>query len=50
MRLDDFVTLLAARRESPGAGRIAAVIDAVRAVQARAHFDDDVSLLELVID
>jgi sigma-B regulation protein RsbU (phosphoserine phosphatase) len=50
MCLDDFVTLLAARRETQGAGRIAAVIDAIRAVQARVHFDDDVSLLELVID
>jgi len=50
MRYDDFVALLAARSEPPGAGRVAAIIDAVRAAQGHLHFDDDVSLLELAID
>jgi phosphoserine phosphatase RsbU/P len=49
MRYDDFVALLAARPEPPGAGRVAAIVDAVRAAQGRPHFDDDVSLLELAI-
>jgi sigma-B regulation protein RsbU (phosphoserine phosphatase) len=50
MRYDDFVALLAARPEPPGPARVTAVIDAVRAAQGRANFDDDVSLLELAIE
>jgi sigma-B regulation protein RsbU (phosphoserine phosphatase) len=49
MRYDEFVAVLAARRESSGTARLAAVIEAARAVQQRSHFDDDVSLLELSI-
>ena len=50
MRYAEFVALLAERPEPPGPARVAAVIDAVRAAQGRAHFDDDVSLLELAIE
>lgn len=49
MTFDEFVDLLAARAEPTGRERIAAVVAAVRAAQGRAHFDDDLSLLELVI-
>jgi sigma-B regulation protein RsbU (phosphoserine phosphatase) len=49
MRYDDFVAVLAARAEPSGAARVAAIVDAVRAVQGRPHFEDDVSLLELAI-
>lgn len=50
MRLDEFVALLAARPEPSGAARVTAIVDAVRAAQGRAQFDDDVSLLELAIN
>jgi len=50
MRYEEFVALLAARPEPPGPARVAAIIAAIRAVQGRSHFDDDVSLLELAID
>jgi sigma-B regulation protein RsbU (phosphoserine phosphatase) len=49
MHYDEFVALLTARRESSGASRVAALVEAARAVQDRPHFDDDVSLLELAI-
>lgn len=49
MRYDEFVAVLAARAEPSGPSRIAAVIDAARTVQRAPHFEDDVSLLELVI-
>jgi sigma-B regulation protein RsbU (phosphoserine phosphatase) len=49
MSLDEFVDLLASRTEADGPQRIAAIVAAVRALQDRAHFDDDLSLLELVI-
>lgn len=47
MRYDDFVAVLAARDESSGPDRVAAVIDAARATQGAPGFEDDVSLLEL---
>jgi len=47
MRYDDFVAVLAARGESSGPARLAAVIDAARATQGAPGFEDDVSLLEL---
>jgi len=50
MRYDEFVELLAARTEAGGAARLRATIDAVRALQGRAAFEDDVSLLEVVIE
>jgi len=50
MRYDDFVGVLTARAEPDGAARLAAVIDAVRAEQGHASFEDDVSLLELFIE
>ena len=49
MRYDDLVALLSARRERSGAGRVSAIIDAVRAEQGGPHFEDDFSLLELAI-
>jgi phosphoserine phosphatase RsbU/P len=49
MRYDDLVALLTARREPSGAGRVAAIIDAVRGEQGGPHFEDDFSLLELAI-
>ncbi|MGH7789158.1 MAG: SpoIIE family protein phosphatase [Candidatus Binatia bacterium] len=49
MRLEEFIALLAGRTEATGAARIAALLATVRAEQGREHFDDDVSVLELVI-
>ncbi len=50
MRYDEFVALLAARAEPDGAARIAAIVDLVRSAQGKPAFEDDVSLLELVIE
>ncbi|MDX2166676.1 MAG: fused response regulator/phosphatase [Deltaproteobacteria bacterium] len=50
MRFDEFVALLAARGEPDGAARLAAVVAAVRAEQGKPTFEDDLSLLELVIE
>src|SRR5262249_19833025 len=49
MRFEQFVELLAAGPEPAGQARVSAIVDAVRALQGRSHFDDDVSLLELAI-
>lgn len=49
MRVDEFIALLAARTEPAGQTRVTAIVDAVRSLQGRSHFDDDVSLLELAI-
>jgi sigma-B regulation protein RsbU (phosphoserine phosphatase) len=50
LRYDDFVELLAARREATGTARLASAIETVRQLQGRAAFEDDVSLLEVVIE
>lgn len=50
MRFDEFVALLAARPEPDGAARLTALVDAVRAQQDKPTFEDDLSLLELVIE
>jgi sigma-B regulation protein RsbU (phosphoserine phosphatase) len=49
MRYDDFAALVGGRAEPPGSARVAAIVDAVRDIQGRPNFDDDLSLLELVI-
>jgi sigma-B regulation protein RsbU (phosphoserine phosphatase) len=50
MRFDEFVALLADRPEPDGATRLSALVDAVRAQQDKPTFEDDLSLLELVIE
>jgi len=49
MSFEEFVALLGARQEPSGPARLAALVDAARALQGRTQFDDDLSLLEVVI-